>query len=87
MRLAGSCAWGAGAHLNLPKVRGNLASHLGDIVLQYYTTRNSGRSTPIFLAPAVGWEPYGLPALCAPYIWPHLELVHISFLMVGHGQF
>ena len=25
-------------------------------------TRNLGRSAPLFLAPSVGWEPFGLPA-------------------------
>ena len=26
-------------------------------------TRNSGHYAPLFLAPAVGWEPIGLPAV------------------------
>ena len=30
-------------------------------------TRNLGRSAPLFLAPAVGCEPYGLPALSVPF--------------------
>ena len=30
--------------------------------VKYNITRNLGRSAPLFLAPAVGWEPFGLPA-------------------------
>ena len=47
----------------------NLKKYLKDIkiICKIFNTRNLGCSMPLFLAPAVAWEPFGLPALCAPY--------------------
>ena len=43
--------------LECPVLIGSI--NLVTYIPQYDDTRNSGRSAPLFLAPAVGWEPLG----------------------------